>query len=148
MSARGTGTAQATHPIVRRPEATLPKRTLAPGWITSGNKPLVVLVLILSDVLLALALWLVALIFQGMWDRGNLTTFALASNVPDLFVWVGLRSLLGLYPGYGLGQVEELRRHTFALLTTVAITMVFALASQVDDSLSGMLLFGWAFGLL
>jgi Undecaprenyl-phosphate galactose phosphotransferase WbaP len=53
-----------------------------------------------------------------------------------------------LYPGYGLDQVEELRRQTFALLATLAIIAVFAFASEVDDALSRVLLFGWALGLL
>jgi len=105
-------------------------------------------VLISTDILLALALWQVALILQGLWGHGALSSFALASMVPNVVVWVGLRSLLSLYPGYGLGQVEELRRQVFALFATLAITTVFAFASDVDDSLSRMLLFVWALGLL
>jgi Undecaprenyl-phosphate galactose phosphotransferase WbaP len=68
--------------------------------------------------------------------------------VPNVVVWVGLRAVLGLYPGYGLGPIEELRRQTFALLATLAITAVFALASQVGGSLSRVLLFAWTAGLL
>jgi hypothetical protein len=59
-----------------------------------------------------------------------------------------MRAALGLYPGYGLDKAEELRRHTFALFATVGIIMVFAFASQLGDSLSRPVLFGWAVGLL
>jgi Undecaprenyl-phosphate galactose phosphotransferase WbaP len=72
----------------------------------------------------------------------------MAGVVPNTIAWVGLRAALGLYPGYGLGYVEELRRQTFALLATLAITTVFAFASQVGDSISRMSLFGWALSLL
>jgi len=106
------------------------------------------LVLICADALLALSLWQVALIIQGLWGHGPPTPLALASMVPNLVVWVGLRSMLNLYPGYGLGQVEELRRQVFALFGTLAITTVFAFASNTDDSLSRILLFAWALGLL
>jgi FlaA1/EpsC-like NDP-sugar epimerase len=37
--------------------------------------------------------------------------------------WIGLRALLGLYPGYGLDPVEQLRRHTYATFTTLAILL-------------------------
>jgi cell division protein FtsW (lipid II flippase) len=53
-----------------------------------------------------------------------------------------------LYPGYGLDRAEELRRQTFALFATVAIIVVFAFASQLDNSLPRPFLFGWALGLL
>ncbi|MBA2712014.1 MAG: sugar transferase, partial [Rubrobacteraceae bacterium] len=126
------------------PRKTTPTRT----WATSGNRPLVVLVLICSDVLLALGLWQVASTLQDVWGHGALTPFALAGMLPSVVVWVGLRFLLGLYPGYGLGQVEELRRQTFALFTTLAITTVFAFASDTGDLLSRVLLFAWSLGLL
>jgi hypothetical protein len=48
--------------------------------------------------------------------------------------------VLGLYPGYGLDQVEELRRQTHAVLATLTITAVFAVALQVGNLLSRLLL--------
>jgi len=104
--------------------------------------------LVSSDVLLALAIWQAAFVLQGVWGHGPLSGLALISMVPDVAVWVGLRAVLGLYPGYGLGQVEELRRQTFALFATVTIIMVFAFASNVDALLSRILLFAWCLGLL
>jgi Undecaprenyl-phosphate galactose phosphotransferase WbaP len=136
------------YPVVRT-SGTVPRTEMpARNWSTSGNRTLVVLGLITSDVLLALALWQVAATIQLLWGNGALTSVAIAGMVPNIVVWVGLRSLLGLYPAYGLGQVEELRRQTFALLTTLAITTVFAFASSTAESLSRMLLFVWIFGLL
>jgi Undecaprenyl-phosphate galactose phosphotransferase WbaP len=126
------------------PRTKMPARNRA----TSGNRTLVLLGLISSDVLLALVLWLVAAIIQVVWGNGALTSVAIAGMAPNIVVWLGLRFLLGLYPGYGLGQVEELRRQTFALLATLAITTVFAFFSSTADSLSRMFLFAWILGLL
>lgn len=49
---------------------------------------------------------------------------------------MGLRALLGLYPGYGMNPVEELRRQTYAVLATLAITATFVVALRVDDMVS------------
>ena len=107
-----------------------------------------VLVLLASDVLLALAMWLVAIVLQGVLGRWPLSAIAIASIVPSVVVWVWMRAALGLYPGYGLDRAQELRRQTFALFATVAIIAVFALASQLDNSPPRPFLFGWALGLL
>lgn len=117
-------------------------------WLRSRSHHLVALVLISSDILLALAIWQGAFILQSVWGHGPLSLIALASMVPNVVVWVGVRAALGLYPGYGLGPIEELRRQTFALFATLAITAVFALFSQVSDSLSRVLLLAWTVGLL
>jgi len=121
---------------------------LARSRVTSGSRTLVVVGLIAADVLLALVLCQMAALIQFLWGSGALTTVAIAGMVPNVVVWLGLRFLLGLYPGYGLGQVEELRRQTFALFTTLAITTVFAFFSSTAESLSRMLLFAWILGLL
>jgi len=63
-------------------------------------------------------------------------------------VWVGLRALLGLYPGYGLDNVEELRRQTYTVAASLAITSIFALAFQVGVLLSRLLLGSGFVGLL
>ncbi|MBA2443317.1 MAG: undecaprenyl-phosphate galactose phosphotransferase WbaP [Rubrobacter sp.] len=101
---------------------------------------MVVVALILSDVLLALLVWQVAAGLQSIWGQGGLSGVAIASIAPNVLIWVGLRALLGLYPGYGVDQVEELRRQTYAVSATLAITAVFALAAQVGGSLSRLLL--------
>ena len=62
---------------------------------------------------------------------------AVSSVVPAIAVWVAMRALLGMYPGYGLDAVEELRRHTFSLLAALAI---FALSVHIGELLSRVLL--------
>jgi Undecaprenyl-phosphate galactose phosphotransferase WbaP len=148
MEARNGVYAEAIYAPVEAP-GTMPRK-IAPARsrAISGKRTLVVVGLIATDVLLALALWQVAATIQFLWGSGALTTVAIAGMVPNVVVWVGLRFLLGLYPGYGLGQVEELRRQTFALFTTLAITTVFAFVSNTAESLSRMLLFAWILGLL
>src|SRR5215203_5412612 len=119
MAVQGSVDTVPTHSVARTTQTTARNSKTARSWVISENRPLVVLVLIFSEVLLALALWQVALMLQGVWGHGALTPFALATVVPNVGVWVALRSLLGLYPGYGLGQVEELRHQVFALFTTL-----------------------------
>ena len=148
MEVRNGVDVEAIYPVVSTPGTMTQKKMPARSRAKSGNRTLVVVGLIGSDVLFALVLWQMAATIQFVWGNGALTTVAIASMVPNIVVWVGLRSLLGLYPGYGLGQVEELRRQTFALFTTLAITTVFAFASNTADSLSRMLLFAWILGLL
>jgi Undecaprenyl-phosphate galactose phosphotransferase WbaP len=148
MEVRDGVEAEVVYPVVRTSGPMPRKQILARSRATSGNRTLVVLGLIAADVLLALVLCQVAAMIQFLWGNGALTSAAIAGMVPNIVVWVGLRFLLGLYPGYGLGQVEELRRQTFALFTTLAITTVFAFFSSTAESLSRMLLFAWILGLL
>jgi FlaA1/EpsC-like NDP-sugar epimerase len=140
-----TGTASS---ITRSIGPTFRARTIMGRWAESRRQSLVVLVMIFSDILLALAVWQAAFVLQDIWGHSTLSERAVASMAPNVVVWVGLRASLGLYPGYGLSQVEELRRQTFALLATLTIITVFAFASQVGDSLSRLLLFAWSLGLL
>jgi Undecaprenyl-phosphate galactose phosphotransferase WbaP len=93
-------------------------------------------------------MWQAAFVLQVLVGHGSLSTIAIASIVANVVAWLGLRAALGLYPGYGMDQVEELRRQTFALLATLTIIVVFAFASHLGDSLSRIFLFAWALGLL
>ena len=83
-----------------------------------------------------------------MWGQGPLSDTSIAAIVPILAVWIGLRALLGLYPGYGLNSVEQLRRQTYAAFATLAILAIFALGFQVGESLSRLLLILVFMGLL
>ncbi len=115
----------------------------------SRRQLLAILVLVFSDLLLALVVWQVSFVLQGILGNSPLSGFAVvASLVPNAVVWIGMRASLGLYPGYGLGVVEELRRQTLALLATLAIAVVFAFALQVGDLLSRLMLFAWCLGLV
>src|SRR5215213_7918849 len=88
-----------------------------PTWKQRGAA----VVLVTSDVLLALLIWLIAFKLNAIWGRGELSVVSVSAVVPTIVMWTGLRMLLGLYPGYGWDAVDELRRHTYATLTTLAI---------------------------
>src|SRR5215218_9570672 len=110
----------------------LPRRRLAQAW----RQPGVVLILLLSDVLVAVLVWLVAYELQSIWGwwegfpgRRGLQT-AMVAGVFAVTVWIGLRSLMGLYPGYGLSSEERLRRHTYSVVgaaASVSIAIVLGL---------------------
>ena len=114
----------------------------------SRRQGLVVLALVLSDTLLAFLIWEVAFVFQSILGRGPLPELAANSILIDTILWVGMRKLLGLYPGYGLDEAEELRRQIYAVGATLAITSIFALAFQVAGSFSRLLLALGFLGLL
>jgi Undecaprenyl-phosphate galactose phosphotransferase WbaP len=98
--------------------------------------------------LLALLTWSAAFLVQGVWGRGDLSNISIAVLAANVGVWVGLRGCLGLYPGYGLNPTEELRRQTYSVAATLAITSVFALAFHVGDLLSRLLLVSGFLGLM
>ena len=146
MTAQTTLTTEAVRPAIRAVQSV----DLASGFVgrslKSARQTLVRLALVFSDVLLAFAVWLAAVSLLGVLGSGPISGFALADMVPNVIVWVGLRAALGLYPGYGLAQVEELRRQTFAVFATLAIVSVFALG--YGDLVSSVMLLGWCLGLL
>jgi Undecaprenyl-phosphate galactose phosphotransferase WbaP len=104
--------------------------------------------LVVADVLLVIAVWWVASVLQGLWGRGALSPLSSATVVFIALGWAGIRALLGIYPGYGLNSPERLRRHTYSVVSTLAMLAIFALAFKVGDALSRMLLSLVFFGLL
>src|SRR5829696_2401298 len=106
-----------------------PGRRLAQAW----RQPGVVLVLLMSDALLAVLVWLAAYELQSIWGRWE--TFsgqrglqtAMVVGGFAVAVWIGLRTLMGLYPGYGLSSEERLRRHTYSVVGAFA-AVIFATA--------------------
>jgi Undecaprenyl-phosphate galactose phosphotransferase WbaP len=81
----------------------------------------------LSDALLGVLVWLAAYELQSI--LGRWSTFASSAKglqtamVVGVFavaVWIGLRTLMGLYPGYGLSSEERLRRHTYSVVGALA----------------------------
>src|SRR5215207_10191540 len=77
------------------------------------------LVLIFSDVVLALAVWGVAVLIRAAWGSstiaGVLPTNTIAGVLP-VAVWVALRAVLGLCPGYGSNAGDGRRRQSYATL--------------------------------
>jgi Undecaprenyl-phosphate galactose phosphotransferase WbaP len=109
---------------------------------------LTVLALISSDIILLFLVWQVALLLQGIWGRGPLSDVTVVGIVPFAVMWIGLRALLGLYPGYGWSPVEELRRQTYAVVATFAGTAIIGFAFHVGDLISRLLLILSLLGLL
>jgi Undecaprenyl-phosphate galactose phosphotransferase WbaP len=109
-------------------------------WGSARKRYIAPIVLILSDIILALLFWGQACVIQGMRGQGPLSEVAVGSVAPAIAVWVALRALLGMYPGYGLDAVEELRRHTFSLLAALGMLAIFALGFHIGEQLSRMLL--------
>ncbi len=73
-------------------------------------------------------LWCAASELQSAFDQDPLSEVSVAGATANVEAWVGLRALLGVYPGYGLNQAEELRRQAYAVPAALAVTSVFALA--------------------
>ena len=116
-------------------------------WRQVWKQRLVVVALISTDVLVALVVWEFASVLQGTWGTGSLSQATVATMAPVVAAWVGLRALLGLYPGYGLDAAEELRRQTYAVFATTALVAIFALGFQVAE-LSRLQLVSFFLGLL
>jgi Undecaprenyl-phosphate galactose phosphotransferase WbaP len=117
-------------------------------WGPAWRQRLVVTSLVFSDILVAVLICTVAYALQSVWGEGSLTEVARAATMPSIAVWIGLRALLGLYPGYGLDSVERLRRHVYSVCATVAILAVLAVSFQIGDLLSRLMLLLTFLGLL
>ena len=104
------------------------------------------LVLIFSDVVLALAVWGVAILIRASWGTstiaGVLPTSTIAGVLP-VAVWVVLRAVLGLYSGYGFNAVDELRRQSYATLGTLIIASAYFGLHQGQDVSRSVLIGGF-----
>ena len=101
-----------------------------PAW----KQRAIVGALVLSDVALALSIATLALLAENLvgWNPPA----PLAAAAPGAAAWVGARALMGLYPGYGLDEVEELRRQTFALLAAAAAVAIFVVGFGLGEGFS------------
>jgi len=104
--------------------------------------------LAVSDVLLGLLACAVAFAFHGLWGPGELSEATVLAIVPVVTVWVILRALMGLYPGYGLDSVGLLRRHAYSVFVALAILAILATGFHVGNLLSRLVLILVFFGLL
>jgi Undecaprenyl-phosphate galactose phosphotransferase WbaP len=125
---------------------------VAKRWKPIWRQRLIIATLVLSDLLLALAIWGAAYLVQGIWNQETPLGIAAIADVPTIVptiaVWIGIRALLGLYPAYGLDSTERLRRHTYSVFTALAIVTIFAAGFRVADLPSRALLFMAFAGLL
>ena len=111
-----------------------------------------VFALLLSDLLVGLCFLGVA--FGGAVfaedGRQTLADFAevmLAGVVPSLVLWILLRSLLGLYPGYGMDQAQELRLQTYSSGLTLVVVSGILFAMDMGGLFFHLLPLG-SFGLV
>jgi Undecaprenyl-phosphate galactose phosphotransferase WbaP len=127
------------------------------GQVPAGNKRrwrpvlkqrLTVAILVLADAFFALVVWGTAAVGKSILGPGELSDVAVAAIAPSVVIWVGLRALLGLYPGYGLDAAERLRRHVYSVFATLAVLAVFAVGFKVGEALSRGLLACAFLGLL
>jgi hypothetical protein len=103
-------------------------------------KVLAGLILLLSDALVAVLVWLAAYELQSIWGRltvigweGFPPQTAMVIGAFAVAVWIGLRALMGLYPGYGLSSAERLRQHTYSVVGALA-AVSFAIALNLRDT--------------
>lgn len=104
--------------------------------VNAWRQRLVVTALLATDLCAALLVYGAALALFYLWRPEAATGLALSVILGSVAVWLGLRTTMGLYPGYGMNPVEELRRQGHAVALTLAITAVFALAIGAGSSLT------------
>lgn len=68
--------------------------------------------------------------------------------IPGMVAWLAFRFAGGLYPGYALSQVEELRRQVHAVAGAALVSMTFAFFLQLGDFVSRLVLLLGFTGLL
>ncbi len=113
-----------------------------------SRRRLSALPLLFSDLGLGFLVSEAAIVIHGVWGHDPLSEISVSSIVPIIVVWIAIRALLGLYPGYGLDQTEELRRQSYAVGMAVAVTMVFGFASHTVGHMSRLVIFSTFIGLL
>ena len=103
-------------------------------------------VLIFSDVVLALAVWGMAIVVRAGWGTSTIAGVLPTNTIAGIFpvaVCVVLRAVLGLYPGYGLNAVDEVRRQTYATLGALIIASTFLGLHQGQDVSRSVLIGGF-----
>jgi Undecaprenyl-phosphate galactose phosphotransferase WbaP len=122
-------------PVDSNIEAAITSQRQVQPW----RQGLVFLTLVISDILIASLSWGLALVLQSAFGEGPLASTNYPYIVLNTTLWIGMRALLGLYPGYGLSPAEELRRQSYATITTLAIVAMFDLGFEADLQLSRLL---------
>lgn len=124
LTARFPGTADQAHDLALWNSGELIRRH------RTVRRTVATLALLLSDLLAGLCF--LGMAFGGgvfaQDGRQTVEEFAgvmLAGVLPSLVLWILLRALLGLYPGYGMDQAQELRLQTYSsVLTLVAVSVI------------------------
>ena len=106
----------------------------------SENRTSAKTVLVLSDALLAAIVWLAAYelrLYLPWWGiNPPATTMVIVGFA--VAVWIGLRYLMKLYPGYGLSSEQKLLRHVYSVIgALVAVSFAMAFLRRPIDSMFG-----------
>jgi len=104
------------------------------------RQKLVVPILVVSDLVLAALFWVLAFVLYDTLTAGAPSESAIGLVAFNTIVWIAIRALVGLYPGYGLSPAEELRRQTNVTATTFAVTALLVLSFQAGDRFPVLLL--------
>ena len=98
-----------------------------------------------SDIVLALVVWWFAALIRNALVGAPLSETTVAVIVPGMLAWLILRYAVGMYPGYALSPVAELRRQVYAVLGAALVSLMFAFFLQIGDFVSRLvLLLGFA----
>lgn len=113
----------------------------------------VVISLLLSDLLVGLGAFGtmfggVALIVEAAWAPIGFADVLVKGAIPSLALWMMVRWLLGLYPGYRNDPAQELRLQTHASVVVLVVVSVVAIAVGVEARFLYLLLPVGGFGLL
>jgi len=114
--------------------------SLSGRWAQTWRQKATNVVLVLSDVALAIAAWEAAILVRAALGVGPISSSTVVGVLPSVAVWVVLRAVLGLYPGYGINAVDELRRQTYATFGTLTITATLAVVVHAGDEVSRFVL--------
>jgi hypothetical protein len=79
----------------------------------------------------------VAIVVRAAWGTSTI------AGVLPVTVWVVLRAVLGLYPGYSLNTVDELRRQSYAMLGALLMACAFLGLHQGQDVSRSVLIGGF-----
>jgi Undecaprenyl-phosphate galactose phosphotransferase WbaP len=101
--------------------------------------------LIASDCLFAAFFWAMSYVLYGTLVAGQFPAVAPSVVAFNIAAWIVFRALVGLYPGYGLDQAEELRRQTYATVVNLAVTVFFAFSIGLKEQELPLLLLGLNF---
>ena len=119
----------------------LDARALAGRRVEFWRIQLVRATLLYADIVLALVVWWVAALIRNILAAGALSESTVAVILPGMLGWLALRYAAGLYPGYALSAVEELRRQVYTVLTAASVAIVFAFFLQIGGVVSRLVLF-------
>lgn len=117
------------------------------------RKTLVVPLLLLVDLLVGLVIfgamfWGVALVVEAYWNPIGFEEVFVKGVVPSLTLWMMIRLMLGLYPGYRNDPVQELRLQTHSSVVVLAVITIAAATVGMGERFFYALLPIGALGLL